>query len=59
MKRPNLILTMPYPYTAGIITVIWIGGVILVSLPIGLSLTTVLISNAVMSLVIARVGFRN
>ena len=53
----DFLLFIKYPYTAGIIAVIWIGSVIMVALTDDLDLITVVIIDLVITLPIAYIGF--
>ena len=53
----DFLLFIKYPYTAGIIAVIWIGSVIMVALADNLSLIEVIIIDLVATLLIALIGF--
>ena len=58
LKVKNLIIfATSYPYSAGIIAIIWIGSVVLVKLDPTMPLNTVLFVNIIMSFFIAVVGF--
>ena len=58
MKNNIIIYATAYPYTAGILTVIWIGSVMLLIIDRSLSLAVVMIGNVLMTLIIASIGFR-
>ncbi len=57
MKRVLLFATN-YPYTTGIIAIIWLGSIALLKIDPSLSPTTVIIVNVCLTSVIAIVGFR-
>lgn len=56
--KPNLLFVTSYPYTTGIIAIIWLGSVLLFRIDGGLPLTPVLIINSVMSVIVAMIGYR-
>ena len=53
----DFLLFIKYPYTAGIIAVIWIGSVIMVALADDLDLIEVVIIDLVTTLLVAFIGF--
>ena len=53
----DFLLFIKYPYTAGIIAVIWIGSVIMVALADDLDLIQVVIIDLVTTLLVAFIGF--
>ena len=53
----DFLLFIKYPYTAGIIAVIWLGSVAMVALADDLSLIEVIIVDLVATLLIAIIGF--
>lgn len=55
----NLILHIKYPYTALIISVMWIGIAIIVSVQQQSSFETLVIATAICTLIIAATGFRS
>lgn len=57
MKRVILMATA-YPYTAGIIAVIWIGSVILLKIDNSLTPGLVLLVNVVLTTLFASIGFK-
>ncbi len=57
MKKLILFSTA-YPYTTGIIAVLWLGSVVLLGLDHSLSASWVLFTNVLVTLLIAVVGFR-
>lgn len=58
MKNNFLLFATSYPYTMGILAVIWIGSALLLIVDRTLSITPVIIGNAVATLIIAVIGFR-
>lgn len=52
-----IIFATSYPYSAGIIAIIWIGSVVLVKLDPTMPLNTILFVNIIVSFFIAVVGF--
>ena len=57
MKKILLFATS-YPYTAGIIAVIWLGSVLMLLIDSSLSSNTVLFVNVLVTLFVAVIGFR-
>jgi len=57
MKKLLLFATS-YPYTTGIIAILWLGSVILLRLDENLSASVVVTANALITVLIASVGFR-
>lgn len=55
----NILLHVRYPYTAGVIVVIWLGTAILSLFDRQTSLTTMLIANGIATTIIALIGFSN
>ena len=53
----DFLLFIKYPYTGGIIAVIWIGSVIMVALADNLHLIEVIIIDLIATLLIALIGF--
>ncbi len=53
----DFLLFIKYPYTAGIIAVIWIGSVIMVALADDLDLIQVVIIDLIITLLVAFIGF--
>ena len=53
----DFLLFIKYPYTAGIIAVIWLGSVAMVALADDLSLIEVIITDLIATLLIALIGF--
>lgn len=53
----DFLLFIKYPYTAGIIAVIWLGSVAMVALADDLNLIEVIIVDLVATLLIAVIGF--
>lgn len=53
----EVILFVKYPYTAGIIAVIWLGSAALLAMNSGLSMVRVVIINMFASVLITLVGF--
>jgi hypothetical protein len=53
-----IIFATSYPYTAVILAVIWVGSATLLKVDDTLPLTTVLVVNSFVSIIIAAVGFR-
>ena len=53
----DFLLFIKYPYTAGIIAVIWIGSVIMVALADDLDLIQVIIIDLIVTLLVAFIGF--
>lgn len=56
--KPNLLFVTSYPYTTGIIAIIWLGSVMLFRIDGGLPLMPVLVINSVVSVIVAIVGYR-
>ncbi len=56
--RKLILFATSYPYTTGIIGVIWLGSVLLLRLDPTMSLDMVLVTNVGMTLLIAAIGFR-
>lgn len=54
----EFILFIKYPYTAGVIGIIWLGSAALLAIDDGLSLVGIVCINMVASVVIAGFGFR-
>ena len=54
----EFILFIKYPYTAGVIGIIWLGSAALLAIDSGLSLVNIVIIDMVLSIVIAAFGFR-
>lgn len=53
-----ILLSTSYPYTTGIIAVMWLGSVVLLGLDKTLSTEFVVFVNVLMTFVIASIGFR-
>jgi len=53
-----VVFATSYPYTAGVLAIIWIGSAILLRIDGSLSFNLVLVSNIIVSLIVASVGFR-
>ncbi len=53
----NLIFQVRYPYTAGVIAIIWLGSATLLAITPTLPLQQIVIINSVATIVIAAVGF--
>ena len=53
----DFLLFIKYPYTAGIIAVIWLGSVLMVALADDLNLLEVIVVDLVATLLIALIGF--
>lgn len=54
----DFVLFVKYPYTAGIIAVIWIGSSILFAIDTSLPVVQILLINCVVTYLIALIGFR-
>ena len=54
----EFLLFIKYPYTAGVIGIIWLGSAALLAIESGLPLVRVVIMNMFISIVIAGFGFR-
>ncbi len=54
----EFVLFIKYPYTAGVIGIIWLGSAALLAIDGELSLVTVVSVNMIASIVIAGFGFR-
>ncbi len=57
MKKLILFATS-YPYTAGIIAIMWLGAVVLLQIDSTISAVTLAATNSIMTVFIAAVGFR-
>lgn len=57
MPKNNILLHVRYPYTAGIIVIIWLGTAILAMFDRDSSLSTMLTANVIATTVIASIGF--
>ncbi len=55
--RKLIIFSTSYPYSAGIIAIIWVGSVVLVKLDPTMPLNFVLCANIIISFLIAIIGF--
>lgn len=55
----NIIMHARYPYTAGIIAIIWIGTAILLAFDSSAQVLNMLIFNVVATTLIAVIGFSN
>lgn len=53
----SLLAHIKYPYTAGIIAVMWVGMAIILGLSGGANFEVLLVATAVVSLIIAVIGF--
>ncbi len=53
----EVILFIKYPYTAGIIAIIWIGSAILLAIEPDLPLIRIVIINMLTSVLLAAIGF--
>ena len=53
----NLLVHIKYPYTAGIIAMAWIGVAIILTLNNGAYLEVLVVLTAIVSLMIAAIGF--
>lgn len=53
-----LLFATPYPYTCGIIALIWGSGAVLLKADPQLALGVVLITNSLATLIVASIGFR-
>jgi hypothetical protein len=56
--RRLIVLATAYPYTAGILAIIWIGSACLLRLDSSLDFNTVIISDVISTILISWVGFR-
>jgi len=54
----EFLLFIKYPYTAGVIGIIWLGSAALLAIDQSLSLVNVVIINMFVSVIIAGFGFR-
>lgn len=54
----EFVLFIKYPYTAGVIGIIWLGSAALLAIDSGLSLVNIVIINMFASILIAGFGFR-
>ena len=54
----DFVLFVKYPYTAGVIAIVWIGSAIMIAIDTSLPVLTIIISNCVVTYLIALVGFR-
>jgi hypothetical protein len=57
MKRIIIFVTA-YPYAAGVIAIVWLGSAVLLQASDSLSFDAVLTVNALVTLIIALIGFR-
>ena len=57
MKKLILFATS-YPYTAGIIAIMWLGAVVLLQIDSTISAVTLVATNSILTVFIAAVGFR-
>lgn len=57
MKKVILFSTS-YPYTTGIIAIMWLGSVILLKIDTNLSAEPIILVNVLLTLLIANIGFR-
>ena len=55
----NVIVHVRYPYTAGVIAVVWIGTAILVAIDESAPVVNMLILNVLATTLIASIGFSN
>ena len=58
MKNNLIIYATAYPYTAAIITIIWVGSALLIIIDRNLSVAPVVLVNVIMTTIIAAVGFK-
>lgn len=58
MKSNIIIFATAYPYTMGILAIMWIGSALLLTLDRSLSFNIVIGVNVLMTLTIAGIGFR-
>lgn len=56
--KQMFIFATAYPYTAGILALVWIGSALLLTISASLSLELVLLGNMAVSTGVALVGFR-
>lgn len=56
--KQMFVLATAYPYTAGILAIIWIGSAMLLTISSNLALEPVLLGDVIASGLIAIVGFR-
>jgi len=54
----EFLLFIKYPYTAGVIGIIWLGSAAMLAIESGLPLVRVVIINMLVSVVVAAFGFR-
>lgn len=54
----DFVLFVKYPYTAGVIAVIWIGSAILIAIDTDLPVLNIIVINCVVTYLIALIGFR-
>lgn len=54
----EFLLFIKYPYTAGIISVVWLGSAALLSIEPGLDIVQVMGTSLAVTIIIAAVGFR-
>jgi hypothetical protein len=55
----NIVLQIRYPYTAGVIMVIWLGSAALLANSPNLPIERFVITNCIASVIIALLGFSN
>ena len=53
----SILAHIKYPYTAGIIAVMWIGTALILALTGGVDFEILVVATAVVSLIIAAIGF--
>jgi hypothetical protein len=60
MKNNNnfIIFATAYPYTMGILAIVWIGSAMLLIIDKSLSITPIIVGNVVATIIIAGIGFR-
>ncbi len=56
--RSTFIMATTYPYTAGVLAIMWIGSALLLRIDSNLSFDTVIITNVITTIIVSNVGFR-
>lgn len=56
--RSTFIMATTYPYTAGVLAIMWVGSALLLSIDKNLAFDTVIITNVITTIIVSNVGFR-
>jgi hypothetical protein len=57
LRTKDLLFQVRYPYTAGMIAIIWLGSAVLVAIDHSLPLSELVVFNSAASVIVALLGF--